>query len=141
MTFDPQQNSKTNRVLSYDQILYKDLKGSENPLLHEELLGEGSLSPLNKTLPYRSEAPVYQRSGLPYNRDALSGLTKDQINDPTKFRQAKSEELGSKLQLQEPSYSLNKSPFIEESDSSPFYAGWDDTLRRFVVTNKFFADK
>ncbi len=29
------------------------------------------------------------------------------------------------------------SPFIEESNSSPIYAGWDDTLRQFVITNKF----
>ena len=27
--------------------------------------------------------------------------------------------------------------FIEESNSSPTYAGWDPTLRRFVVTNRF----
>lgn len=28
-------------------------------------------------------------------------------------------------------------PFVEESSSSPTYAGWDPTLRRFVVTNRF----
>ena len=32
---------------------------------------------------------------------------------------------------------ISRSPFIEESNSSPIYAGWDDTLRQFVVTNKF----
>jgi len=32
---------------------------------------------------------------------------------------------------------MSRSPFIEESNSSPVYAGWDDTLRQFVVTNKF----
>ncbi len=32
---------------------------------------------------------------------------------------------------------ISRSPFIEESNSSPVYAGWDDTLRQFVVTNKF----
>ncbi len=32
---------------------------------------------------------------------------------------------------------MNRSPFIEESNSSPVYAGWDETLRQFVVTNKF----
>jgi hypothetical protein len=34
-------------------------------------------------------------------------------------------------------FELSISPFIEESNSSPIYAGWDDTLRQFVVTNKF----
>lgn len=28
-------------------------------------------------------------------------------------------------------------PFLEESNSSPTYAGWDPVLRRFVVTNRF----
>ena len=32
---------------------------------------------------------------------------------------------------------MSRLPFIEESNSSPVYAGWDDTLRQFVVTNKF----
>nr|WDY12824.1 hypothetical chloroplast RF1 [Chloroidium sp. KL-2023a] len=32
---------------------------------------------------------------------------------------------------------ISRSPFIEESNSSPIYAGWDETLRQFVVTNKF----
>ena len=111
VTFDPQQNNKKNRVLSYDQILYKDLQISENPLLHEEL------------------------EGKPF-------LTKDQKahNKKVTHSQTKFSELDPRFQLQEPNYSFNNSPFIEESDSSPFYAGWDDTLRRFVVTNKFFFE-
>lgn len=33
------------------------------------------------------------------------------------------------------------SPFIEESNSFPIYAGWDDQARRFVITNRFIARK
>ena len=76
LTFDEQQNPNRNRILSYDQLLYKNLGSVENkkkyhPSLHEEL-------------------------------------------------------------------SLEKiSPFIEESNSAPIYAGWDEKARRFVITNRF----
>lgn len=32
---------------------------------------------------------------------------------------------------------VQNSPFIEETFSSPTYAGWDENLRKFVVTNRF----
>lgn len=77
LTFDEHQNSNKNRVLSYDQLLYKNRVSypergqKDHPSLHEEL-------DLEKIL-----------------------------------------------------------PFIEESNSSPIYAGWDDKARRFVITNRF----
>ena len=94
VSFDRQQNSKRDRVLSYDQTLYKDLPISENPLMHEELGKEKeNFSSVNERL----------RSGEPYRFD--------------------------------------NSPFVEESDTSPLYAGWDNTSRRFVITNQFFVEK
>ena len=135
VTFDTQQNNKKNRVLSYDQILYKDLQISENPLLHEELEGKPSLIKDQKA----------------HNKKGTDSLTGTQLSAPNlqkqddifglqRETQTKFEELDPKFQLREPNYSLSNSPFIEESDSSPFYAGWDDTLRRFVLTNKFFIE-
>ena len=77
LTFDEQLNPNKNRILSYDQPLYKNsqsTRGSNNkkhhPSLHEELFLE------------------------------------------------------------------NISPFMEESNSAPIYAGWDDKARKFVITNK-----
>ena len=78
LTFDEQQNPNKNRILSYDQPLYKNRvlnstkdKQRYHPSLHEEL-------------------------------------------------------------------SLEKGhPFIEESNSAPIYAGWDEKARRFVITNRF----
>ena len=35
---------------------------------------------------------------------------------------------------------VQNSPFIEETFSSPTYAGWDENLRKFVVTNRFVTN-
>ena len=140
VTFDPQQNNKKNRVLSYDQTLYKDLQISENPLLHEELEGKSSLTKdqkaNNKKVSRDLNDTGTQLSGP--NLQKQNDLTKQNLFGSQKHTQTKSEL--DPLKLQEPNYN-NNYPFIEESDSSPFYAGWDDTLRRFVVTNKFFIEK
>lgn len=78
LTFDEQQNPNKNRILSYDQPLYKN---------------------------------------------GVSNLTKDK----KRYHPSLHEEL-----------SLEKGhPFIEESNSAPIYAGWDEKARRFVITNRF----
>ena len=136
VTFDPQQNKKKNRVLSYDQILYKDLQISENPLLHEELEGKHFLKRNQRA--NKKRAP-HDLIGTQFSAPSLQN--KDDSFGSQKHTQTKFEELDPKFQLQEPNYDFHNSPFIEESDSSPFYAGWDETLRRFVVTNKFFIEK
>nr|YP_010731941.1 hypothetical chloroplast RF1 [Phyllosiphon coccidium]WDY12772.1 hypothetical chloroplast RF1 [Phyllosiphon coccidium] len=105
VTFDSKQNPTKGRVLSYDQMLYNDLSESENPLLHEELVGgsntrsqeETSLTPLQ---------PLAAGDHARGHEEAYDNCFSCQ-------------------------------PFIEESNSSPTYAGWDPTLRRFVVTNRF----
>ena len=132
VTFDSQQNSKKDRVLSYDQTLYKDLPTSENPLLHEELgLTKQGFVGANQR---KRSKDLSQDRGRTQNK---------------KEKQVNFQELDSKLQLEESCDNKtlsciahsNKSPFIEESDTSPFYAGWDNSSRRFVITNKFFVEK
>ena len=169
LTFDPQQNSKKHRVLSYDQTLYKDLL--ENPLLHEELGLSTSQLPskeLSQEVPSRRVQPKKDKSEQvnkiegtvmhhPFvTGTAETGLCKNEVfvkegltKAPFLQDQVNFEELDSKLQVENSSdkkalplcSTSNNSPFIEESDTSPFYAGWDDTSRRFVITNKFFVDK
>lgn len=34
---------------------------------------------------------------------------------------------------------VDQTPFLKESDSIPFYAGWDDKFRRFLVTNYWLS--
>ncbi len=147
VTFDPQQNIKKSRVLSYDQILYKDLPTQENPLLHEELLlgvfGSGQSKALHPKTKFLEEVRSSEISDSKKSFDQRNS-THDNVNPPSnkksdqRLPNAKFEELDPKLRLKESS--LHNSPFIEESDSSPFYAGWDDTLRRFVITNNFAVD-
>ena len=102
VTFDSKQNPTKGRVLSYDQMLYNDLSQGENPLLHEELLGEPNTRPQEET----SATPLQ-----PLAQMDSQGESSDNC--------------------------FSCHPFIEESNSSPTYAGWDPTLRRFVVTNRF----
>ena len=74
-------------------------------------------------------------------------LTFDEQQNPTKSRVLSYDQLlyrkGNLLdEKQDPSLheelALERvSPFIEESNSAPVYAGWDDRARRFVVTNRF----
>lgn len=152
VTFDTQQNSKKSRVLSYDQTLYKDLQRSENPLLHEELvLTDEKQNGGNDLLQNQTRLRPKNKDNVPSKSDSqkVHGI---QVSKPN---QTRFEELDSKLQLKEPCnnpvlyqnkvvptcQTFNNSPFIEESDTSPFYAGWDDTLRRFVITNRFFVEK
>jgi hypothetical protein len=33
----------------------------------------------------------------------------------------------------------SKLPFLQDQSSTPLYAGWDEKLRKFVITNKFLA--
>ena len=152
VTFDPQQNSKKNRVLSYDQTLYKDLQISENPLLHEELVLTNDQTIDGKDF---IQDQTHSRSKKQGNATSRSDLRKEDGVKVSKSNKTRFPELDPKLQLQEPCpdpalhqnqgiqtcKSFNSSPFIEESDTSPFYAGWDETLRRFVITNRFVLEK
>ena len=75
ITFDPEQNVGGNRVLKFDQPLFKDSQRRASLNLHEELMDA--------------------------RRD-----------------------------------SSDTSPFLEITDPKPLYAGWDEELRKLVVTNR-----
>lgn len=90
LTFDEQQNPNKNRVLSYDQMLYK-----------------------NRNLSLSSQKERF---------DGVQGKVFDEKYHPS---------LHEELDLE------RVSPFIEESNSAPIYAGWDNKARRFVITNRF----
>nr|YP_010732266.1 hypothetical chloroplast RF1 [Watanabea sichuanensis]WDY13180.1 hypothetical chloroplast RF1 [Watanabea sichuanensis] len=109
VTFDPQKNAKNNRVLTYDQPLYKDSHGSENPFIHEELEDDNDDNELQKI--HVDE----DQSELEHENEYDAELNNKQID-------------------------LKNSPFIEETSSSPTYAGWDENLRKFVVTNRFVSN-
>ena len=77
ITFDPEQNTGGNRVVKFDQPLFKDNERRASSHLHEELMHLG-----------RENA--------------------------------------------------NTSPFLEITDPKPLYAGWDEELRKLVITNRSF---
>nr|YP_010732065.1 hypothetical chloroplast RF1 [Massjukichlorella minus]WDY12979.1 hypothetical chloroplast RF1 [Massjukichlorella minus] len=106
VSFDSDQNPEKRRVLSYDQMLYKDLQANENPFIHEEL----------------------------FNKDLITHTESGQIGNQAS---SSSEDLNNPRVFDHKRFDPENSPFIEESNSSPTYAGWDDTLRRFVITNRF----
>ena len=80
LTFDEQVNPSKNRILSYDQPLYKN------------------------------------------SQDSLKNGRNDKNNHPSLHEELSLEKV---------------SPFMEESNSAPIYAGWDEKTRQFVITNKF----
>ena len=90
LTFDEGQNPSKNRVLSYDQPLYKNSNFS-------------SLSKKNN-----AGNRLLNESSQTYHPSLHEELDLEKV-----------------------------SPFIEESNSTPIYAGWDEKARRFVITNRF----
>ena len=72
-----------------------------------------------------------ESSADPQNTD---NVERDRAGRP---RGAGRSTLDSDIELKNKEFSVSRSPFIGESNSSPVYAGWDDTLRQFVVTNQF----
>lgn len=102
ITFDTEENPSKSRVMSYDQMLYKNLQEKENPFAHEEL-SESK----NNTSDRKIEVKSHQSS----QKDASPEHTFEGC--------------------------LSCYPFIEESNASPTYAGWDPLSRRFVISNRF----
>ena len=135
VTFDSQQNNKKNRVLSYDQTLYKDHKELDNPFLHEELVS-GSKESDTKT-------KLTPRQGLHQHKkqDSIPKQTFDTHRNEVSFLLQKPKVFTTNPKEEGAVGKTARLPFIEESDISPFYAGWDETLRRFVITNKFFVER
>lgn len=117
VTFDPEENAENYRVLSYDQPLYKDSHASTNPFIHEELAydnDDNELQHINVDLTKLSSEDTDQSETEQENQDDVELINK-QID-------------------------VKNSPFFEETFSSPTYAGWDENLRKFVVTNRFVSN-
>ena len=88
VTFDEQQNPSKNRILSYEQLLYK-------------------------------------------NRNLFVPSQKNRLENTHGQQKEPHPSLHEELDLE------TISPFLEESNSAPIYAGWDEKARRFVITNRF----
>ena len=126
LTFDEEQNPTKNRILSYDQLLYKKQNTSEaaSEATSEALsASESAKLSTSKKLPEKASlCKPTPKSLQKQSVENLQNKTFDKNYHPS---------LHEELSLE------NISPFIEESNSSPVYAGWDDKARRFVITNRF----
>lgn len=120
VSFDEQQNPEKTRILSYDQLLYRDLKEQENPFLHEELTNN-KVKNTGKTIYTDSDKEKPANKKLTESKDPFNKVEFDNFINLEK------------------SNSLQNSPFIEESNSPPIYAAWDSEKRGFVITNRFFV--
>ena len=102
LTFDEQQNPNKNRILSYDQLLFKKQRSSLS--LSE---GAGGYNTEQKEKSQDLQRPKGEVGTPP--RQFL-----DQKYHPS---------LHEELHLEK------VSPFLEESNSAPIYAGWDDKAK------------
>ena len=105
-----------NRVIKFDQPLFsKEKKNGQRTFFHEELT---------------SDLDQPQRSGtlIPSSfTDPTSPKLSNQMSNPENTNLYQGETLKEKPNI----FSL------EQADSSPLYAGWDEQLRKLIVTNRF----
>ena len=88
----------------------------------------------NNQMVLKYDQPLYTFSKNPkfssYHEEINPGRLKNDAEFLTPDRSpndAKWNTLGNKINI----------PFLEETFSGPIYAGWDEKLRKFVITNKF----
>ena len=119
-----QDNDKTKtRVVKFDQPLFlneKESKNTQQILFHEELL-PFQIGDLNKTNYSVERSNLTTRSPAQANQISGEEMHKDKIHGAVNQKDA----------------SLIKKLLLEQAESSPLYAGWDEQLRKFIVTNKY----
>lgn len=146
VTFDSKENRRKKRVLSYDQLLYKDSQLKGNPILHEELNQDLLGSKINghKAIDSKNDqlTLIEKIDSDGVNQDNTTHISQSKGDHDIESNDSSDDEIyeeeTSLIDKASSKYiEAEDSPFIEESNSSPIYAGWDDVLRRFVITNNF----
>ena len=119
-----QDSDKTKtRIVKFDQPLFfheKESKNTQQILFHEELL-PFQIGDLNKTNSSVERSNLTTRSPAHANQTSGEEMHKDKIHGAVNQKDA----------------SLIKKLLLEQAESSPLYAGWDEQLRKFIVTNKY----
>ena len=112
LTLNEDENPKEKRVLKFDQPLYKNQKSSKSSGLDQSSL-------ISKRLP-RETANF---KNLPEGGFEIAQKESEQEKNPLLH-----EELEYKKS--------KKSPFLKLTNPIPFYTGWDEQLRKLVITNR-----
>ena len=114
VTLDKQQNPKQASVIKYDQPLFRT--NDQNPFVHEELAltleSDSDFDEVQTSPQTGAIAPL-----VPY----IDSLQSDSSASAPLFVAREAE----------------NSPFLELSDSTPFYLGWDNETRQMVLTKRF----
>ena len=110
ITADPEQNTQNKRVLKFDQPLFDKSPSKRDSLFHEELPIQNVHRESEKVSKRGEKEHILENNGM---TDSLGNILED-----------------NKKEL----------PFIEETNPTPFYAGWDDQLRKFVITNRMLNE-
>jgi hypothetical protein len=112
LTLNEDENPKEKRVLKFDQPLYKNQKS-------------------------------FKSSGLDQSSLISKRLPREKVNFKTlpegsfEIAQKESEQEKNPLLHEELEYKKSKkSPFLKLTNPIPFYTGWDEQLRKLVITNR-----
>nr|YP_009330314.1 Ycf78 [Lambia antarctica]ANN39063.1 Ycf78 [Lambia antarctica] len=116
---DPQKS-----FLKYDQLLFRDPKQNNNLFFHEELQGE--VDSVNGESPKDPDLEILSTSSTKLKQQKKESIETEERQFASKKRLFAKKNLGSSLQ---------------ETQINPFYVGWDNTLRKFVVTNRLYITK
>ncbi len=114
ITADPEQNTKNKRILKFDQPLFDKSPSKRDSLFHEELpMQKIHREDTEKSSKRREKGAILENNG---KTDFLENILEDEMSYENNDKE--------------------KLPFLEETNPTPFYAGWDDQLRKFVITNR-----
>ena len=140
--------SNKSQIIKFDQPLFsKEKSNTQRILFHEELSGD-------HTYPANTFADSFDR--LHWSPDVESKVNKktsplansinshqktksgvDPVNLPLHSDNKSKELLDTKDDFKENSLGETNVSLLEQADSTPLYAGWDEELRKFVITNRY----
>jgi hypothetical protein len=163
ITLSDVENPRQDKVVKYDQPLYNEFKYKNTPILHEELAQHGVAGPVGSVLlkdkPNRADSLVQKEkldSSISNPTEQSSSWSPAPIprQDEAEMKKYKkyrtnSKESAAPRQSNRAGYGVQKEtldavkfqPFIKLENPIPLYAGWDNDLRRFVITNRLLPRK
>ena len=145
-----------NRVIKFDQpLFYKDQekKNDQQTFFHEELKSDLDQSQQSSTLlPPSFADPLSDDLRSPNSRSPMG--SNELVNPKLSDHRSKSENRNTLLHQNAATQALGGNPLmtredgkerkekrnifsLEQAESSPLYAGWDEQLRKLIITNRF----
>lgn len=163
-TWQLQKNSQIRKQLfelSEKEIFERDTQNFQNNFSSDQNLsslqiGNKDFKPFAIPEALRIRKKLMQENNLRFDKSFIENQKSHQHIQPSTHEKAEKMELSSGniqksniftnmknllLNEQTKTENLFKSPFFAPTNPLPFYAGWDESLRKFVVTNRFLSRK